>query len=30
MSDLSGKVIGRGTLQMNLHYLGENPLGQPL
>jgi hypothetical protein len=30
MSNLGGKVIGRGTTQMNLHHLRENPHGQPL
>jgi hypothetical protein len=30
MSNIGGKVIERGTPWMNLHYLGENPLGKPL
>jgi hypothetical protein len=30
MSKLGGKVIGRGTLKMNLHQSGENPPGWTL
>jgi hypothetical protein len=30
MLDLGGKVTERGTMLMNLHYLGENPLRIPL
>jgi hypothetical protein len=29
MSNIGGKVIGRGTPQMNLKHSKENPLGQP-
>jgi hypothetical protein len=30
MLDIGGKVTRKGTLHMNLHHSGENPLGRPL